>query len=61
MKTYHFIKYCLDHYDFEYIFKVDDDAYVHMQAFNNFVRTGDYIGTFAGATSHRQFNCDSQS
>jgi hypothetical protein len=46
VKTYHFVKYCLKHFEFDYVFKVDDDTYINITAFEKFSKTGDYIGCF---------------
>ena len=51
IKTWQFLKYCLEHFNFNYIFKTDDDSYVNMSAFKSFQKSGDYIGRFAGASA----------
>ena len=51
VKTWHFIKYCLEHFDFEYIFKADDDSYVNLPVFGEFRKSGDYIGRFTGGSN----------
>ena len=47
-RTCHFIRFCIEHFEFEYIFKMDDDTYLNVPRFLNFQKTGDYIGRFVG-------------
>lgn len=44
VKTYLFAKYCLENYDFDYIFKCDDDSYVHLPRLAIYRPKGDYVG-----------------
>jgi hypothetical protein len=46
-KTLAFLKYCSANFEFDYIFKVDDDTYIDMEKFISFdTQEGDYIGRF---------------
>lgn len=43
-KTRNFCQFCLDNYDFEYLFKCDDDTYVAVDRFLAYKPIGDYVG-----------------
>jgi len=46
-KVHAFLHYCLRHFEFDYLFKTDDDTYLDLERFISFDREGaDYIGQF---------------
>lgn len=46
-KVHAFLKYCLSNFEFDYLFKTDDDSYLDLERFISFDRQGaDYIGQF---------------
>lgn len=48
-KVHLFFQYCVKTFDFDYIFKTDDDSYIDMDIFLSFdKRGGDYIGRIQG-------------
>lgn len=50
VKTFRFVEFCLTHFDFEYIFKADDDTYLDILSFLQFKKQGDYIGRMVGSS-----------
>ena len=44
IKTYSFYKHCYDNYDFDYILRIDDDAYLNVKKFLSFNLECDYEG-----------------
>lgn len=48
-KAHLFYEFCAKNFDFDYIFKTDDDSYIEMNKFLSFDKQGgDYIGRFQG-------------
>lgn len=46
-KTHRFLEFCLANFDFDYIFKTDDDSFIDFDRFLAFdLDSGDYIGQF---------------
>ncbi|MFQ6538464.1 MULTISPECIES: hypothetical protein [Aphanothece] len=46
-KVHAFLQYCHEHFDFDYIFKTDDDTFLDLERFIGFDKQGgDYIGQF---------------
>ena len=46
-KVHAFLRYSRDHFEFDYLFKTDDDTYLDLERFISFDRLGaDYIGQF---------------
>jgi hypothetical protein len=47
VKVNAFLRYCLEHFQFDYLFKTDDDTYLDLERFIGFDKQGgDYIGQF---------------
>jgi hypothetical protein len=43
-KTYHLLKYAVDNYDFDYLYKCDDDTFVHLDRLCDAMYGHDYVG-----------------
>jgi hypothetical protein len=52
-KTYFFAEFCLRNFQFQYLFKADDDTYVNVPQFLKFKKRGDYIGRFTGGPGNK--------